>query len=306
MIQLLQATATPILTPPDSTTTSLTEKAVALNKGIASGEVDWNYVIRQLIDWMIDAGRHILVAFIVYLVGHYLIKLLNYLLARLLERRKVEVSVQTFVKSFTGITFQILLLIMVIEALGLNTTSLAALLASFGVAIGMALSGNLQNFAGGIVILFLKPYKVGDWVEAQGTAGTVQSIQIFHTILLTADGKRIYVPNGAMSSGSITNYTQTSARRVDLAISIEYGSDVERARATILQLLDADERINKTPAPEVWLQELNSSSVDLTVRCWTSNSDYWSVLFETREKIYNTFNAQGITFPFPQITVHHV
>jgi small conductance mechanosensitive channel len=178
------------------------------------------------------------------------------------------------------------------------------LLASFGVAIGMALSGNLQNFAGGIIILFLKPYKVGDWVEAQGTSGAVQAIQIFHTILLTADGKLIYVPNGAMSSGTITNYTLTPTRRAEWTIGIEYGENVEKARQIVLDILKADARVKEDPAPVVWLNELGSSSVDMVVRCWTDNSDYWDVMFQTREKIYNAFNENGISFPFTQITVH--
>lgn len=279
-------------------------KVEEVAQGLASGNVRWDQVVGQLINWSLDAGRHILIALVVYLIGHYLIRFLNYLLARFMERRNVEISVQTFAKSFVGILLQVLLIVTVVSALGVNTTSFAALLASFGVAIGMALSGNLQNFAGGIVILFLKPYKVGDWIEAQGTAGTVQSIQIFHTVLLTADGKLIYVPNGAMSSGTITNYTLTPSRRVEWIIGVEYGEDVERARQVVLEILKADSRVQADPAPVVWLGELNSSSVDMTIRCWTDNADYWNVLFETRERIYNRFNELGIGFPFPQLTIH--
>ena len=275
-----------------------------ITQDIAQGNVHWDQIVSQLITWSLDAGKHILIALVVYLIGHYLIKFLNYLVARFLERRKIEISVQTFVKSFVSILLQVLLIITVVSALGVNTTSFAALLASFGVAIGMALSGNLQNFAGGIILLFLKPYKVGDWVEAQGTAGTVQAIQIFHTILLTADGKLIYVPNGAMSSGTITNYTLTPTRLAEWVISVEYGQDVERARQTVLDILKADSRVLTDPVPVVWVKELNSSSVDLVARCWVNNDDYWSVLFQNREKIYSTFNEKGISFPFPQITVH--
>ena len=264
----------------------------------------WDEIVLKLIDWSLDAGKHILLAVVVYIIGHYLIKLLNYLLARFLERRKAEISVQTFVKSVANITLKGLLIVMVVGALGVNTTSLAALLASFGVAVGMALSGNLQNFAGGLVILFLKPYKVGDWIEGQGIAGTVQSIQIFHTILLTADGKQVYVPNGSMSSGSITNYTQKPTRRAEWSIGIEYGENVEKAREVALNVIRADERIEETPVPEVWLKELGESSVELTIRCWVKTADYWPVMFETREKLYNAFNENGITFPFTQVTVH--
>ncbi len=298
MMNLLQAVGIP------SDSLKVLPKVAEITKGVAEGNVHWDQVITQMISWSLDAGKHILVALVVYLIGHYLIKLLNYLLARFLERRKVEISVQTFVRSFVSILLQVLLIISVVGALGVNTTSFAALLASFGVAIGMALSGNLQNFAGGIIILFLKPYKVGDWVEAQGTSGAVQAIQIFHTILLTADGKLIYVPNGAMSSGTITNYTLTPTRRVEWVIGIEYGEDVEKARKVVLDILQSDKRVKDDPAPTVVLSELNNSSVDMTIRCWVDNDDYWNVLFQTREKIYNTFNANGIGFPFPQVTVH--
>ena len=298
MIQILQS----VEITADSVAALPKVEQVAQN--LAEGNVRWDQVINQLVSWSLDAGKHILIAAVVYFIGHYLIKLLNYLLAGFLERRKVEVSVQTFVKSFVGILLQVLLIITVVSALGVNTTSFAALLASFGVAIGMALSGNLQNFAGGIVILFLKPYKVGDWVEAQGTAGSVQSIQIFHTVLMTADGKLIYVPNGSMSSGTITNYTLTPTRRAEWVIGIEYGADVAKARQAVLDIIKADSRILDTPEPVIWLNELNNSSVDLTIRCWTNNDDYWNVMFETREKIYNSFNELGIGFPFPQITVH--
>lgn len=298
MIQFLQAAELP------ADTTKMASQVKVLAQNLQEGNVHWDQVVSQLINWSLDAGKHILIALVVYLIGHYLIKLLNYLLARFLERRKVEISVQTFVRSFVSILLQVLLIITVVSALGVNTTSFAALLASFGVAIGMALSGNLQNFAGGIVILFLKPYKVGDWIEAQGTAGTVQSIQIFHTILLTADGKLIYVPNGSMSSGTIINYTLTPTRRAEWIISIEYGEDVEKSRQIISRIIQEDARILKEPAPVIFLNELNSSSVDILIRCWVNNEDYWGVMFDIREKIYNAFNEKGISFPFPQVTIH--
>ena len=273
-------------------------------QNLAEGNVRMDQVVSQLISWSMDAGKHILIAAVLYVAGHYIIKLLNYLLAGMLERRKVEVSVQTFVKSFVGIVLQILLIVTVVGALGVNTTSFAALLASFGVAIGMALSGNLQNFAGGIVILFLKPYKVGDYIEAQGVAGTVKSIQIFHTVVQALDGKLIHLPNGALSSGNITNYSQPETRMVEWVIGVEYGTDVDTARQTVLELLQADKRVLKDPTPVVWLKELADSSVNLVIRAWVQNSDYWGVLFGMNEQIYDTFNARGIGFPFPQVTVH--
>ena len=281
------------------------QKAVAnVAQDIQQGNISINQLWDQLLAWSFDVGKHILSAIIIYIIGHYVIKLLNYLLARLLERRKVEISVQTFVKSFVSILLKILLIVTVVGALGVNTTSFAALLASFGVAVGMALSGNLQNFAGGIVILFLKPYKVGDWIEAQGTGGTVKSIQIFHTILQTADGKLIHLPNGAMSSGSITNFTQTPTRLVEWTLSVEYGEDIERVRQAALDVAMADARVLKDPAPVVWLSQLSDSSVDVIVRVWVNKSDFWNVKFELTERFYNAFNEQGINFPFPQLTIH--
>lgn len=298
MIHLLQVAGF----TPDTIPTLQRMDAVA--KNITSGDINWDQVISRLISWSLDAGRHILLAALLYFLGHYLVRFLNYLLARFLERRKIEVTVQSFVKSFVSILLQVLLIVSVIGALGVNTTSFAALLASFGVAIGMALSGNLQNFAGGIVILFLKPYKVGDWLEAQGTAGTVVAIQIFHTILLTADGKQIYIPNGAMSSGTIINFTQTPTRRVEWVVAVEYGENMDKVRQVIEQLIKEEKRIFSTPAPTIALKELSDNSVNVLIRGWVNNADYWDVTFDINERIYKTFNEQGISFPFPQLTVH--
>lgn len=279
-------------------------KATQAVQSLTGSDIHLHQVVNQLITWALDAGRHILVAVLVYVIGHYIVKFINHLVAKLMVRRKMEPTLQTFLKSFVNITLQVLLVISVVGALGINTTSFAALLASAGVAIGMALSGNLQNLAGGIIILLFKPYKVGDWVEAQNTAGTVQEIQIFHTILLTADGKKVYVPNGAMSSGTIANVTLTPNRRIEWTVSVEYGEDMDRVRKVCLELIEADERILTDPAPMVVLTELANSSVNVLVRGWVTNGDYWNVLFDMQERIYKRFNEEGIGFPFPQVTVH--
>lgn len=171
--------------------------------------------LQQLIDWGVNAGGRIIGAIIIFVVGRFLISLLRKMLARLLAKRHVDASIQSFVKSLVNILLTILLIIAVIGKLGVETTSFAALLASAGVAIGMALSGNLQNFAGGLIVLLFRPFKVGDWIESQGVSGTVREIQIFHTILTTADNKVIYIPNGALSSGTVTNYSREDTRRVD-------------------------------------------------------------------------------------------
>ena len=261
-------------------------------------------LIAKGIDLGIEAGKSIIVAIIIYIVGKALISLINRMMAGMMERRKVDPTIQTFLTSLVNIVLLILLIISVVGALGVNTTSFAALLASAGVAVGMALSGNLQNLAGGIVILLFRPFKVGDYIEAQGTGGTVSEIQIFHTILTSPDNKKLFLPNGVLSSGNITNFSREPQRRVDFTVSIEYGEDTDRVRQVLLDILAGDERILRDPAPFVALGALAGSSVNMTVRVWVNSGDYWSVYFQTNEAIYKEFNRQGINFPFPQLTVH--
>ena len=255
-------------------------------------------------DWCIAMGKSIIVALIIFLVGRFLIRIVTTLLAKMMQRRHIEPSIQSFVNSFVNITLTILLLISVISALGINTTSFAALLASAGVAVGMALSGNLQNFAGGLIILLLKPYKVGDYIEAQGTEGFVKEIQIFHTVLTTYAGKDVYLPNGSMSSGAITNWHGNGTIRVQWIIGIEYGEDTEKARQLMLDIFSESPLVLDNPAPSVNLDQLAASSVNLVVRVWVKQEDYWPVYYGLQEEIYKTFNREGINFPFPQIQVH--
>lgn len=279
-----------------------TDVAKEVASAIGSGRTD--LIIEKLIDMSISAGKNILAAIVVYIIGRFLISLIKRILSNVLERRNVEVSVQTFLKSLVGILLNILLIITVVSALGVNTTSFAALLASAGVAIGMALSGNLQNFAGGLIVLFFKPYKVGDWIEAQGVSGSVTEVQIMHTLITTADNKIIYIPNGAMSSGVITNYSRMSTRRVDWTVGVDYGEDIERVKAVVKALIDADKRILSTPEPMIAVQTLDTSSVNVVIRVWVENKDYWDVHFDMNQKIYDEFNKKGINFPFPQLTIH--
>lgn len=261
-------------------------------------------LIEKGMDLGIEAGKSIIVAVVIYFVGKALITLVNRMLSGVMERRKVDPAIQSFAKSLVNILMMILLVISVVSALGVNTTSFAALLASGGVAVGMALSGNLQNLAGGIVILLFRPFKVGDYIEAQGTGGTVSEIQIFHTILTTPDNKKIFLPNGALSSGNITNYSKESLRRVDFTVSVEYGEDIDKVRKVLKDILDKDERVLQEPAPVIVLGALAESSVNMTVRVWVKSEDYWNVFFQTNETIYNEFNRQGINFPYPQLTIH--
>ena len=263
-------------------------------------------VIQNLIDSGISAGKHIIAAVVIFIVGRFLIKLINRLVASILQRRHIEISVQTFLSSLVNIILTILLIITVIGALGVNTTSFAALIASAGVAIGMALSGNLQNFAGGLIILLFKPYRVGDFIDVCGVQGTVSAVQIFHTILLTPDNKAVYLPNGSTSSSTITNYSREDKRRIEWTFGIDYGEDVNRARTAILSVITADARILPDPAPFVAVGGLSDSSVDIIVRVWVPTEEYWNVYYDMHQRVYETFNEQKINFPYPQQTVHLV
>ena len=276
--------------------------AVKVESAIKSGHVD--LIIDKLVELSISAGKSILMAIVVYVVGRFLISLIQRLMENMLSRRKVEVSIQTFLKSLVSILLNVLLIVSVVGALGVSTTSFAALLASAGVAIGMALSGNLQNFAGGLIILFFKPYKVGDWIEAQGTSGSVSAIQIMHTLVVTADNKVVYIPNGAMSSGVIVNYSRMETRRIEWVVGVDYGEDIDKVKAIVEGLIKADSRILQEPAPVIALQALDASSVNVTIRVWVPNAEYWTVYFEMNKKIYDEFNRQGVNFPFPQLTIH--
>lgn len=266
--------------------------------------VNLEQVIQQVITFCVDAGKSILLAAVIFIAGRFLISVINRLVAQMMERRKIDATIQSFLRSFINILLTILLLISVVSALGVNTTSFAALLASAGVAVGMALSGNLQNLAGGLIILLFKPYKVGDYVDAQGVSGTVKEIQIFHTVLVTPDNKIIYVPNGSLSSGSVTNYSLSQLRRVDWTVGVEYGTEIEKVRQTVLDLIKKDSRILTDPAPFIALSALADSSVNITIRVWVKNEDYWGVFFDMNQNIYEVFNREGISFPFPQVTVH--
>lgn len=279
-------------------------QAAAASEGTAAALDKVQNLIQQLTNWGISTGKQIISAIIIFLIGRLLISIVNKLVAKLLARRHVDAGVQTFVKSFVNIMLTILLIVAIISKLGVDTTSFAALLASAGVAIGMALSGNLQNFAGGLIILLLRPFKVGDFIECQGVSGTVKEIQIFHTILTSPDNKVIYVPNGSLSSGTVINYSREATRRVDWTFCVEYGEDYEKVENVINKLIAADERILDTPAPFVNLIALANSSVNVVVRVWVKSENYWDVFFQMNKSVYATFNKEGINFPFPQLTVH--
>ena len=269
-----------------------------------TSNVSLDVFVTKMIDLGISVGSKILLAIVVFIVGRWIVRRLNKLLAKILEKRQVEASLSTFVKSLVNITLTLLLIIVVIGVLGIETSSFIALFASAGVAIGMALSGTLQNFAGGVMILLFKPFKVGDTIEAQGQSGTVREIQIFNTILATPDNKIIIIPNGGLSTGLMKNYSREATRRVDWEFGIAYGDDYTKAKAVIARLLDADGRVLKDPAYFIALTSLGESSVNIVVRAWVNAGDYWGVYFDMNEKVYKTFAEENLNIPFPQLDVH--
>lgn len=273
-------------------------------------------LLDKLLDGSILIGQRILVALVVFIIGRYVVKLLNRLFRHMLERGTIDPGVQSFLRSLVNIILLVLLVLSVVGALGINTTSLAALLASAGVAIGMALSGNLQNVAGGIVILLFKPYKVGDYIEAQGNEGTVKEILLFHTIIQTVDLRTIYIPNGQMSTTVVINQSRSEIRRAQWVVSIEYGNNVTHAKEVIQKCLDAEPRLLREPISEegepldpffIEVTNLNASSVDLTVRAYVKRVDFLDVRFKMNEAIYAAIDADPtLNIPFPTNTIHIV
>lgn len=266
-------------------------------------------VIQLLVQKAIEFGLKVLAALLIYFIGAWLIRKIKKLVARWFEKKGSEPTLVSFINSFVSIMLWVLLIIIMISTLGINTTSLAALLAAGGVAIGMALSGTLQNFAGGIMLLVFKPFKVGDYIEAQGYAGFVESMNIVSTKLRTIDNRLVTIPHGTLANGNIDNYSAKDLRRVDKIISVEYGSDVDEVKSTILGILNAHPKTldSSTPGaadPMVRLRELGSSSIDFVVRVWTKASDYWEVSFDITEEIYKKLPEKGISFPFQQLDVH--
>ncbi|MCF6360450.1 MAG: mechanosensitive ion channel [Cyclobacteriaceae bacterium] len=257
-----------------------------------------------LSDFVMDFGPKLIGAIIVLIIGLWVIKMITKGFDKLMVRSKMDDSLRPFLMSLVGSLLKLLLGISIMGMLGIEMTSFIAILAAAGLAVGMALSGTLQNFAGGVMILIFKPFKVGDFIDAQGHSGTVKEIQIFVTFLTTPDNVTIIIPNGGLSNGSMTNYSSRSTRRVDWTVGVAYGESVEKVRAVIRKLIDDDPRIDDDPASFIKVGELADSSVNFTVRGWVKSDDYWDVFFDMNEKIYTTFEQEGMSIPFPQMDVH--
>ncbi len=253
---------------------------------------------------LLDFGPKVIYALVTLIIGLWLIRIVIRTVKKAMERSRMDASLSKFLGSFISILLKILLLITVATMLGIEATSFVAMLGAAGLAVGLALQGSLANFAGGVLILVFKPFKVGDFIDAQGFLGTVDSIQVLNTVLKTPDNKTIIMPNGALANGSIVNFTTEENRRVDMTFGIGYGDDIGRAKEVLKRLINADQRIMKDPEPVVVVSALGESSVDFTVRVWSKASDYWGIYFDMQEKVKMAFDQEGISIPFPQRDVH--
>lgn len=299
MLDLFIGEELPITIPADTT------KVVSLFKKLSNAsDVSFQQLLGQITSGLMHFAIKVLIALAIFWIGKWLMKKIRKFVSGILIKRNVELSLRTFLLSLINISLMLILLVIVIGILGINTSSFVALFASAGIAVGMALSGTLQNFAGGVMVLLFKPYKVGDYIEAQGQSGTVKEIQIFNTILNTPDNKTIIVPNGGLSTGIINNYSKEGKRRIDWTFGIGYGDDYDKAKAVLSRMLDEDTRVFKDPAYFIALHSLGDSSVNIVVRAWVATSDYWSVYFDMNERVYKEFGKYGLNIPFPQMDVH--
>ena len=254
--------------------------------------------------YVVPLGLKILAAIVVLILGRWIIKLIKKRMANGLMSRHGDATLHSFLSNLVSVLLYFFLIMAIVGILGINTSSLVALLASAGLAVGMSLGGTLQNFAGGVLIIMFRPFKVGDFIAAQGMEGMVSEIQIFNTHLLTTDNKEVILPNGALATGVMTVFSKQDTRRVDWVFSIAYGDDYDKAKTVLRRLCEEDQRILKSPEPFIELIKLNNSSVDITVRAWVNSGDYWPTFFSMNEMVYKTFANEGLNIPFPQMDVH--
>lgn len=282
-------------------------KAVTSNL-ISQVKEDPNTLLQDLLQSAIDFGLKLLAAIAIYIVGAWLIKRVKIWMGKIFAKRKTEATLSTFINSLVSITLTVLLIIVTIGALGVNTTSLAALLAAGGMAIGMALSGTVSNFAGGLMILIFKPFKAGDFISAQGYSGTVKEVSIVNTKMITPDNREIIIPNGALSNGNIDNYSAKPIRRLDFELNMAYGTDADKCIAAILKILQADARVldAKTKGasdPMSAVSSLNDSTVTFLARVWVKAADYWPLKFDLNKELFTQLPKQGFTFEYPHMNV---
>jgi len=260
--------------------------------------------MENYISLAVSYGIKLLGAIAVFVIGKWISKKLSRLLTGALEKSGTDETLTRFLGNALYILLLILVIIAALGTLGINTTSFAAIIGAIGLAVGLALQGNMANVGSGILLLFLKPFKVGDFVEAGGNTGTVEALGIISTTLKTPDNVKIFVPNSAITSGAIKNYSAEPIRRIDLTIGIGYDDDIKKAKEVLMRILNSDERILKEPPPTVAVAELADSSINLAVRPWVKKEDYWSVRGDLLERIKEEFDREGISIPYPQLDIH--
>lgn len=266
--------------------------------------IDFSDLLTKLISAASTYGSKLLLAIVVVIIGLKLIGLLVKGMSKWFHKADYNEAMESFLLSLTGLGLKIVLFVTAAGIAGFPNTTLVAIIGAAGLAVGLALSGTLQNFAGGVLIIILKPFNVGDFIEAQGHSGSVKSIQIFNTIINTGDNRRIILPNGPLATGAITNFSAEEKRRVDFLFGIGYDDDIDQAKETILALIKEDSRIHTDQAPFIAVKELADSSVNLVVRVWADAGDYWGIYFDLTENVKKTFDKKGISIPYPQTDVH--
>lgn len=266
--------------------------------------IDIEQIFQQITTLVATHGLKLLLAIIVLWIGLKVIKVINKGINKWFHNADYDPALESFIQSLVCMGLRIILVVTCAGIAGFPTTSLVAMLGAAGLAVGMALSGTLQNFAGGILLLVLKPFKIGDFIETSEHSGVVKHIQIFNTIINTPDNKRIILPNGPVATGAITNYSTEPKRRIDLLFGIGYNDNIDEAKETIMSLINNDSRIDSTPEPFIAVKELADSSVNIVVRVWADSDDYWGIFFDLTENVKKTFDAKGISIPYPQRDVH--
>lgn len=260
--------------------------------------------VSTMVDWVSQFGLKLIAAIVVFFVGKWLARKISNLLKRGLERADTDPTLVGFVGNISYFGLLTMVVIAAVGQLGVQTTSFIAVLGAAGLAIGLALQGSLANFAAGVLMIIFRPFKAGDYIEAAGTAGSVEEVQLFTTTLKTPDNKTVIIPNAQVTSGTITNYSARDTRRLDLVFGVGYGDDLDKVKRVIQEVLGEEERLLKDPAPLVGVLNLGESSVDFAVRPWVNSSDYWPVFFDLQENMKKRFDQEGISIPFPQRDVH--
>ena len=283
-----------------------TARAEALAEKVQNlSNMSADQIISLLLEEAVKIGMKVLAAIAIYVIGAWVIKKIKRIIRKIMERRNIDPSITSFTLSFTTIALTLMLILMTVDALGINTNSIVALLAGSGLAIGMAFSGSLQNFAGGIMILVFKPFRVGDYVEFQNCTGTISSIEMTSTFIISDNGETIVLPNGTIFNGMLINHSKLCKKRVVWNISVAYGSNIELVRATALALLESNPDVLKEEnPPTVVISNLGDSAVIVSIRCWVDPPPHWKTLYWGYAEIYKSFNAAGIQFPYPQLDVH--